>query len=201
MESGRLDATILGIIGALTLHDDTGLKRNITVYRHGGKAVCKKVFLQLHGIGKRRLEYLHEHFKNNGLDERQHGNKRRLPANTTTKDVIDQTVAFLGNHGTQHGLCLPGRIPGHRFTDNKIVMLPSHHSKSYVHRKYEEACKSCNAKPVSSKVFSELWQQFVPYMISINPRSDLCFQCQENRAHIINFRVCFSFRHIKSGAL
>ena len=186
--SNELDLVILGQLAALFSNYKIGEKRqrNLTVYKHRGITICRETFCFVHGIGKRRLEALKTHFTNNGLTTRQHGNTKRLPHNTTDTDTISHCVKYIENHANVHGLCLPGRVPCHRDLQSKVLLLPSHHSKAFVHRQYEEICREEKSYvPMLYGLFCQTWSQFLPYVIAIKPRSDLCFTCQENNGLII----------------
>jgi len=46
-------------------------------------------------------------------------------------------VSFVTNFAEQHALLLPGRVPGFKRSD--IRLLPSHETKASIWRKYETA--------------------------------------------------------------
>ena len=60
------------------LHRDNGELH----YRVGGKHVCRKTFLFLFDMSQKLLYTLKDHYLENGLVPRTHGNKNRMPANT-----------------------------------------------------------------------------------------------------------------------
>ena len=62
----------------------------------------------------------------NGLTPRVHGNSRKLPHNTTAFEEI-RVVKFILNYAEDHAILLPGRIPGYKRDD--IKLLPSNISK------------------------------------------------------------------------
>lgn len=75
----ELDMAILGQLSAFTntstltvhssrhRHAPANRQRTYVFFWHGGKRVCKKMFLFLHTISKKRLENLQESFRENGL--------------------------------------------------------------------------------------------------------------------------------------
>ena len=61
------------------------------------------------------------------MTPRVHGNTKCLPHNAMPFDVINAAVKFLQNYAEQHAILLPGRIPGYKRDDMKL--LPSSSSK------------------------------------------------------------------------
>lgn len=100
-----------------------------------GRKVCRTTFLTLHGIGKRRFDNLKEHFRVNALSPRIHGNKGRLPKRRCAFDTVTGVVTFINNFAQERAIALPGRIPGFKRTDIKV--LPSSETKSSVFRLYQ----------------------------------------------------------------
>ena len=56
-----------------------------------------------------------------------HGNTKRLPHNHLTHAVITNVTEFLKNYAGENAILLPGRVPGHKRDD--IKLLPSSCSK------------------------------------------------------------------------
>ena len=113
------------------------LGREHTGYCHQGQVICATIFRFLHGIGERRLKNLAKSLRENGIVPRVHGNYQRLPKHTLSLDSVQNVAAFLLNFADQHGLLLPGRIPGYSRSD--IKLLPSSMSKRCIWRKYQSA--------------------------------------------------------------
>jgi len=150
-----------------------------TTFYHQGKPVCLKMFSFLHGVGKKRLRNLTESIKLDGLRPRVHGNTYRKPKHALSHASIEYVVRFLYTYAEQHALLLPGRIPGYSRTD--IQLLPSSVSKRAVWRVYKEAAEAVSTiHTVSSSHFNYLWRTLVPSIVVMKPRSDLCWQCQQN---------------------
>jgi hypothetical protein len=57
--------------------------------------------------------------------------------------------------------------------------------KSSVYRSYKTACSAIPATPVGRSTFYDLWNRFLPYIGTMKPSSDLCFECQKNVTSII----------------
>ena len=70
---------------------------------------------------------LKESYLANGLDTRVHGNTKQLPHNHRGHAAITNVVKFLHKDVQENAILLPGRIPGYK-RDN-IKLLPSSHSK------------------------------------------------------------------------
>ena len=106
-------------------HKTTTRQRKYTVHMHNGKPVT---FGFLHGIGpKHELAAIKEHYAKNGLTPRVHKNTRRLPAHALTYDQQLAIMKYLQNYAEEHAILLPGRIPGYKRDD--IKLLPSSCSK------------------------------------------------------------------------
>ena len=67
-----------------------------------------------------------------GITIRIHGNTKRLPHNALTYEDITRIVKFLSNYAEEQAILLPGRVPGYKRDDFKL--LPSSTSKRV--RKY-----------------------------------------------------------------
>lgn len=134
----------------------------------------------LYGIGKRRFDNLKEHFRVNGLLPRTHGNKGRLPKHTCSLDLVTGVVTFIENFAQEHAIALPGRIPGFKRTDIKV--LPSSETKASVFRLYEQSAQLAGIHAVGHSKFLELWNELVPYVVICKPMTDLCHTCQKNNS-------------------
>ena len=109
-------------------HITTARQRKYTAHMHNGKPVCAVTFEFLHGIGpKHKLPAIKEHYAKNGLTPRVHKNTRQLPAHALTYDQQLDIMKYLQNYAEEHAILLPGRIPGYKRDD--IKLLPSSCSK------------------------------------------------------------------------
>ena len=116
----------------------TERKRDRMTYMHEGKKICRDTFMFMHGIFKDRLEALLRHYKQEGIQPRQHGNLHRLPANALAVVDIQHVVKFVENYAEEHAILLPGRIPGYKRDD--LRLLPSSSTKAVVYRAYAQSC-------------------------------------------------------------
>ena len=138
----ELDLTLIGSIMSTVIQDEyirDGRHKNPkrrkqvkTSFMHHGHEICKKTFTFLHAIGKDRLRNVRESYLTNGLETRLHGNSKRLPHNHLGHDVITNVTKFLKNYAEENAVLLPGRIPGHKRDD--IKLLPSSRSKKVIPR-------------------------------------------------------------------
>lgn len=74
-----------------------------------------------------------------------HDNNTRAISYEDTERVVN----FVTNFTEEHGLVLPGCVPGYKRDD--LRLLPSSETKASIHRKYEQAMKQ-----------SGLWQNVFP---------------------------------------
>ena len=113
-----------------------------------------------------------------GICPRIHGNTKRLPENTLSQATVEGVCTFLTNYVEENAISLPGRIPG--FKSDDIKVLSSSESKIGVWRVYEAACVASDVRAVSYRKFLQLWDQFHPNVVISKPATDLCFTCQQN---------------------
>ena len=207
LQKNELDLLILGQLLALSnscsaVTTDNGSptprERKLTGYCHQGQVICATTFSFLHGIGEKRLKNLAKSLRENGIVPRVHGNHQRLPKHTLSLDSIQNVLAFLLNLADQHGLLLPGRIPGYSRSD--IKLLPSSMSKRCIWRKYQCAAElqETATKSVAYTSFCRLWRSLLPSVVVMKPMTDLCWQCQKNSTAI--FRTSNNADAVKSKA-
>ena len=96
--------------------------------------------------------------------------------------MIKDVHAFLSNYVEENAISLPGKIPG--FKSDDIKVLSSSETKLSVWRVYETACKASDLQAVSYRKFLQPWEQFHPYVVVAKPMTDLCFTCQQNTSKL-----------------
>ena len=84
--------------------EQTNLQRNVS------SVVWNKLF----SISK-------DHYEDNGISLRVHGNHGRLPPNATSQKVNEEVKNFLTNYVEENAVLLPGRIPGFKKEDIKLL--------------------------------------------------------------------------------
>ena len=84
------------------------------------------------------MKALVQHYKENGVASRQRksGGRRSTPRNLSFYDIT-AVVSFITNFAEQHALVLPGRVPGFKRAD--VRLLPSNETKASVWRRYKSA--------------------------------------------------------------
>ena len=150
----ELDMALLGQLSAFTFsseqtvrsttyrHPSTGRQHSYTYFMHQGMKVCRKTFLFLHVVSEKRLKNLKANLLKSGLSPRVHGNTRSLPANTTPFAETQQVVNFIQTYAEAHAILLPGRIPGYKRSDLKL--LPSSTTKHHVWLLYCQSLSSAH---------------------------------------------------------
>lgn len=92
--------------------------------------------------------------------------------------MIEGVKTFLMNYIEENAISLPGRIPG--FKSDEVKVLSSSESKISVWRDYKEACEAWSLRAVSYRKFLQLWEQFHPNVVISKTMTDLCWTCQQN---------------------
>ena len=143
----ELDLVLLGSIMTTVMdrdsivdgrHKPAKRKKISSCHMHNGYKVCKSTYAFLYGVGtKHRLENIKKHYLEHGMDIRVHKNTRRLPPRTLSFVELTSLVKFIENYAEQHAILLPGRIPGYKRDD--IKLLPSSTSKK-VEYSYKYLC-------------------------------------------------------------
>ena len=87
-----------------------------------------------------------EALQENGILPRVHGNKGRLAIRVCSLETLKPVVSFLDNYAEEHAVAFPGRVPGFKRTD--VRLLPSSNTKASIHRVYEQAAPSAGVTAV-----------------------------------------------------
>ena len=111
-------------------HSSEGRQRECSLYWHRGYRVCRTTFLFLHSISEKKLKTLKSSLHIHGLTPRNHGNSKRLPANTINFADTQVVVQFINAHAETNAILLPRRIPGYKRSD--LQLLPSSTTKRNV---------------------------------------------------------------------
>ena len=190
LSSTELDMVLLGAIhSSINCSDistsggiETTRKRTRTPFFYHGKRIYRKTFLFLHCIHQQRFYSLLKHYKKNGLSVRLHGNNKRLPSSTCSAETIENVVKFIGNVAEDQALLLPGRVPGFKRIDVKL--LPSTLTKHSLWKTYHDICNGDGRTSVGYSKFCDLWNQLCPFVVIMRPATDLCWTCQKNNNRI-----------------
>ena len=88
-----------------------------------------------YSISANRLVALQKWYKANGLQPKEKRNGGRANnVRAYTFEDIKRTVAFVSNYADDHGLHLPGRVPG--FKRDIIKLMPSSETRVKVFKAY-----------------------------------------------------------------
>ena len=133
----QLDLVILGSLMATvntdkfrpsySRHKPAKRQKMTTTYMHQGHHLCKTTYDFLHGVGNHRVKNIRKSYIQDGLAVRTHGNAKRSPHNALTYTQITNLVKFIQNYAEQNAILLPGRVPGFKRDDLKL--LPCSDSK------------------------------------------------------------------------
>ena len=149
-------------------------KSQRTDFYHHGFRVCHEIFRYIHGIGQDKLT---AHYKTAGVKARVHLNKRKRHVHALKFDDTRAVVDFIVNYAETNAIILPGRTPGHWKTDVKL--LPTKCMKKTVYTQYCCAVAVAGTRKVSLRTFWRLWQQLLPFVVTMRPATDLCWYCQK----------------------
>lgn len=152
-------------------------------YYYHIQRLCMRTFLFLHCLHRNRFYSLVKHHKN-GLSLQVHWNKNRLPSSTSSAETVEQVVKFILNTAEEQAFLLPGRVPGFKRIDVKL--LSSHLTKHGLWRTYTNICVGTGKPSMEYSKFCNLWNQLCPFIVIMWPATDLCWTCQKNNNRIRN---------------
>jgi len=95
---------------------------------------------------------------------------------------IEHIIRFLTNYASEHAMVLPGRVPG--FKRDDIKLLPSSHTKTKVYDLYKLCMEQDGNRVTGFSSFKQYWLQLVPFIMTSKPMTDLCWTCQNNNTLI-----------------
>ena len=190
LSSAELDLIILGIIHSSLNCNETSISERVEKNRQSTrmcffyhrKRICKKPFLFLHCLQSYRFHSLVRHYRKNRLTLRTHGNSKRLPSRATSTETVEQVVKFIKNVAETQALLLPGRVPG--FKRIEVKLLLANLTKHSLWKKYSDICTSTGQASVGYSKFCDLCYQLCPFILIMRPATDLCWTCQKNNTQI-----------------
>ncbi|XP_050392750.1 uncharacterized protein LOC126811218 [Patella vulgata] len=187
LTSDEKDLVIIGKISSLGNFSDyterskhkTQKKRSHqkTAYLVEGKTICRSTFRFVNMISQSVLDSCFIQYKENGISPRlkKRGGRRTKNRNILSHDDIRRVVSFICNYAEEHAIILPGRHPGQKKLD--IKLLPSYVTKSSVHGFYKEEVTKLGHRAAKISSFHSLWKSLTPHITRTKPMSDLCWQC------------------------
>ena len=187
----KLDLVTLGAIQcSLNCHETstsgtTEKNRQYTRmgYYYQVQRLYMRTFLFLHCLHRNHFYRLVKHQKN-GLSLQVHWNKNRLSSSTSSAETVEQVVKFILNTAEEQALLLPGRVPGFKRIDVKL--LPSYLTKHGLWRTYTNICVGTGKPSMGYSKFCDLWNQLCPFIVIMRPATNLCWTCQKNNNRIRN---------------
>ena len=87
------------------------------------------------------------------------------------------------NYDEENAVLLPGRIPG--FKNEDIKLLSSSDTKMSVWCQFQKTCEESGKHAVCYTKFIDLWKQFHLNVVVAKPISDLCLTCQQNTSKLV----------------
>ncbi|KAL8624189.1 hypothetical protein ACOMHN_046275 [Nucella lapillus] len=152
------------------------------------RIVCKEAFLFLLGISRNLLTRLSKHYQTEGLAQpsKKSGGRRSNTRSLKYQDT-EAVKKFICHYAENHAVSLPGRVPGFKRED--IRLLPSAIPKSGIYRQYADHANQAGLRVVGASTFRQLWLELCPYIVVAKPMTDLCWRCQRNNGRI--FRGTF----------
>lgn len=105
------------------------------------------------------------------------------PVSHSCHTLVERVVKFTMNVSEEQALFLPGRVPGFKRIDVKL--LPSSVTKCKLWKTYKDSCAAAGHVAVGYSKFCDLWRQLCPFIVIMRPASDLCWTCQKNNHQIL----------------
>ena len=150
LSSTELDMVILANIQASD-HGEQHCSKAGGKRKRRSRCSFHYMFLFLYCVSHSRFRSLKEHYGNHGITPRMHGNTKKRPSNALPYTVVADITAFISNYVEENAIELPGRIPGYK--DDDIKLLTSSESKANVWRTYTLSCESAGKMSIGYTKF------------------------------------------------
>lgn len=132
-----------------------------------------------HQIKIKRIKRLTKFYNEKGLIAKVHGNTGKTTKKVTNFRDTEFVMKFLNNYAEQNAIFLPGRSA--TVYNSRLKLLPSSDSKAKVFQMYKESfTEDMEEKPVSLRLFTNIWRQACSGIVVMKPRSNLCAYCQRH---------------------
>ena len=105
--------------------------------------------MYIHAVFKDKMKSLIHQYADDGLTPCIHGNKGKQPKHVLTVEDIENVVSFVYNYAEENAILLPGRIPGYKRND--LRLLPSSVSKAEVYRLFATSCEAVGHRVISER--------------------------------------------------
>ncbi len=114
-------------------------KLSRVLYYHESREICRDMFKFLHSISQDKLTALIKWYKEHGLASRKCRSGGRIDKKALSFEDVTRVVTFITNYAEANALVLPGRVPGYKRDD--IKLLPSADTKASIWRMYRSITK------------------------------------------------------------
>jgi len=89
---------------AVAINLQNGKEPLFSIRMHKSYSVNRKTFIFLHGVSKHKIHAIKEHFLDNGISPREHGNNGKQPKHSLSFKRIVGILQFIQNHAEQHAV-------------------------------------------------------------------------------------------------
>ena len=94
-------------------------------------------------------------YRSNGVQPKENRNAGRNNTRAFSFEDLKRTVAFVSNYADDHGMVMPGRVPG--FKRDDIKLMPSSETKVNVYKAYRTAMQQVGMYLCNSQSQWEVW--------------------------------------------
>ncbi|XP_071490311.1 uncharacterized protein [Diadema antillarum] len=148
-------------------------------FSYGHRRICRYSFFYLMEIGPEKFTNVKAWYNTHGLVPRRKKSGGRRGKKLLKLAQVQGVVQFILNYAAENCILLPGRIPGIKSSDVKL--LPSHVTKAKLWRLYKASLPD---HAIAYSTFRKLWNDLLPYVVVAKPATDLCWTCQQNNSLI-----------------
>ncbi|XP_067943168.1 uncharacterized protein [Watersipora subatra] len=191
MSKTELDLVIMGRISTCVddgnttkpfKHKEKIRKRARCNFRYHDTVVCREFFLFVNSIKSSRFKALKAAYESNpGATPRDFFYKGGAPRSISLEES-QRIVDFLNNTAEANALALPGRVPG--FKKEEVKVLPSCLTIASLHDDYTNACTEDGVVARGITTFRKVWLEVLPFLLISKPSTDLCWTCHRNNTYI-----------------
>ena len=126
-------------------------KRRRHCYTALGVSVCQKAIILCHGLDKKQLMNIQQHFSQNGIATSRHGSANRKPKHALTVEQTRPVVTLITNYATEHRLLMLAAPRGRGSIPQ--TLLPAGQTKRSVYDLYKVSYDSADAPALGLAIF------------------------------------------------
>lgn len=153
-------------------------------YSFKPEKICKSVFQNLFGVGKKSRSNTFKHYSEKGSVPRQHGNQGRKPKHAVNFDDVRRVVNFNLSYAEEYGLPQPAAPRGR--DDEPPIFLPCDSSKKRNHSLYKSAYETDDVRKVEYHTFTSIWTSCCSHIKMFVPCFDVCHWCEVLRRQVLD---------------